>query len=578
MQRVTDKNPEKGARRRTIVVSLVLVVITLSVYMRVGNYQFVNYDDEDYVTKNSHVASGLTGSNLLWAFTSVEAANWHPVTWLSHMGDVEIYGMNPRGHHLGNVIIHALSASLLLLLLLRLTGAFWPSAFVAALFALHPLHVESVAWVAERKDVLSAFFWFLTLLSYAEFAARRRPALYALTLVCFLLGLMSKPMLVTLPLVMLLLDCWPLKRVGQGAGLSQMVSSGLALVKEKIPFLACSLLSCVITIYAQAPALSGLDALAVPLRIENALISYVKYIGKTFWPVDLALLYPHRQDLPLWQAVASLLLLSIISGVTLRAHKKYPYLALGWFWFLITLLPVIGLIQVGSQSMADRYTYIPVIGLFIMVAWGVGDLTQNLPYRPRVLSLSAAAVICASATLTWQQLGYWRDSTSLYRHALQVTTDNYLMHYNLGLTLDRQGAKDQAISEYQESLRINPGYKLAHASLGTILAGKGELDAALLEYRAALLIDPAYKEVHNNMGLALARQGKLDEAIGHYREALRKSPNYLEALNNLGIALARKGDLPGAIEKFRESLRISPFDIDARNNLEHALALVVRQN
>ena len=561
--------------RNLVLICIALTVIILAVYVQVGNYEFVNYDDEVYVTKNPHVASGITGNNIVWAFTSVYGCNWHPITWLSHMTDVELYGMNPRGHHFTNVIVHTVSTLLLLFLLFRLTGALWPSAFVAALFALHPMHVESVAWVAERKDVLSAFFWFLTLIIYAEFAAKRKPMLYYLALFTFMLGLMSKPMLVTLPVVMLLLDFWPLNRARHGdqePELQQLFGRVLALVKEKIPFLTCSFLSGIVTIYAQTGAMSDLKFVPVLLRIENALIAYVKYISKTFWPQDLAMLYPYQ--LPShWQAIVSFFVLLLVSGATLRVGRKYPYLAVGWFWFLVTLVPVIGLIQVGSQSMADRYTYIPLIGLCIMSAWGVRDFTKGLPYREVIRALLAAAVIIISDVLTWYQIRYWSDSSTLYRHTLQVTTNNYMIHFNLGLTLERQKDLDGAIREYQETLRINPDYKLAHGSLGTVLARKGELDAAIGEYRAALLIDPDYQDVHNNLGLALARKGELDAAIREYQDALRISSDYREALNNLGVAFARKGNLDAAIAKFQEVLRIRPSDKEANSNLERALAL-----
>jgi protein O-mannosyl-transferase len=576
-QECSLKNNENGCRKRNLaLICVALIFVVLGVYMQVAHHDFVNYDDEAYVTKNPHVASGITGKNIVWAFTSFHAGNWHPVTWLSHMADVQIYGLNPRGHHLTSVAIHAVSSLLLLMLLFRLTGALWPSAFVATLFALHPLHVESVAWVAERKDVLSAFFWFLTLFLYAEYASKRKSSWYVLSLLAFVIGLMSKPMLVTLPAVMLLIDFWPLDRFRQGdreTGMRQFSERLLALVKEKIPFFACSLLSSIVTLFAQKVAMTTLEVISVTDRIENALISYVKYIGLTFWPHDLAMLYLHPREQPLWQAIGSLLVLLVVSAAVILVRRRYPYLAVGWFWYLVTLVPVIGLIQVGSQSMADRYTYIPLIGLFVMAAWGVQDLTKNLPQRKIVLSLLAAAVIAASAAVTWQQIGYWRDSTTLFRHTLQVTDGNYTIHYNLGLTLERLKDLDGAIREYQEALRINPGYNQARGQLGTVLAAKGELDAAIHEYQDALQIDPDYKDVHNNLGLVLARKGELDAAIREYREALRISPDYIEALNNLGIALARKGDLDGAIEKFQEALRVRPDDKEALTNLKRARAL-----
>ncbi|MGO9614405.1 MAG: tetratricopeptide repeat protein [Dissulfurispiraceae bacterium] len=545
--------------------------------MQAGNHQFLNYDDNAYVTSNPHVAGGLTGKNIIWAFTSVYAWNWHPITWLSHMVDVEFYDMNPRGHHLTNVAIHAVSSLLLLLFLFRFTGSLWKSSFVAALFALHPLHVESVAWVAERKDVLSALFWFITLFLYSEYVAKLKPMLYILSLFSFVLGLLSKPMLVTLPVVLLLIDFWPLNRYQheeQERGIRQLSGRAIALIKEKIPFFLCSVISAVVTIYAQNKGVVMENVYTVPFghSIENALISYVKYIGKTIWPHDLAVLYPMPLSFPLWQVVCSLLILLLLSAATVWAARRFPYLAVGWFWFLITLFPVIGLIQFGMQSMADRYSYIPVTGLFIMVAWGVPDLTKGLKRREGILALLAGAVIIASAALTWQQLGYWRDNISLFQHTLQVTKDNYVIMNNLGLALAEKGQVDAAIQEYQEGLRINPNVADLRNNLGIALAEKGDLAGAMQEYREALQISPNYTDAHNNLGLALAGERDLDAAIQEYREALRTSPNDMEAHNNLGLALAGKGDLDAAIREYREALQISPDFAAAHNDLGVALA------
>jgi tetratricopeptide (TPR) repeat protein len=499
---------------------MALIVIVVVVYMQAGNHEFLNFDDNVYVTSNPHVASGITGENIIWAFTSFDESNWHPITWLSHMTDVQFYGMNPRGHHLTNVAIHAISTVILFLLLFRLTGSRWQSSFVAALFALHPLHVESVAWVAERKDVLCAFFWFFTLFLYSEYAAKRKPALYILALFSFVLGLMSKPMLVTLPVVMLMMDYWPLGRFrskDREEGLCQLSGSGpplMALVIEKIPFFACSLLSSVATIIAQhsGGAMKSLDAIPFLLRIENALIAYVKYIGKTFWPHDLAVLYPLPLSFPLWQVICSLLVLLLVSAATVWARHRHPYLVVGWFWFLVSLLPVIGLIQVGGQSMADRYSYIPLIGLFIMAAWGVPDLTRGLKHREGILSLLAGTVIITTAALTWQQLGYWRDNFSLYRHTLQVTAGNYVIHNNLGNAFANKWDLDAAIQEFYEALRINPNYSDAHYNLGMAFAIKGNLDAAIQELREALRINPGNAKALFNLGVALDQKRWQDEA------------------------------------------------------------------
>jgi tetratricopeptide (TPR) repeat protein len=559
--------------RPIILLCTTLIVIVLAVYMQVGNHEFVIYDDYTYITDNPHVATGITGKNIIWAFTSVHASNWHPLTWLSHMADVQLYGMNPRGHHLTNVAIHTVSAVLLLLLLFRLTGAPWQSAFVAFMFALHPLHVESVAWAAERKDVLSAFFWFLTLFLYAGYVAKRRPMLYLFSLLSFALGLMSKPMLVTLPVVMLLMDFWPLGRFQYGE-LRQPLGRAATLLKEKIPFLACSLLSGLVTVYAQHQGGSIADLTVVPfwLRIENALLAYVQYIAKTVWPRDLAVFYPYPYSVPFWQVIGSLFLLLLLSATAIRFRWRHPYLAVGWFWFLVTLVPVIGLVQVGVQSMADRYSYIPLTGLFIMAAWGIPELTRGLPYRRGILALLAGAVMTASTALTWRQLGYWKDDIALFRHTLQITAGNALIHNNLGVTLYKKGNLDAAIQEYRAALRIRPIYAQAHNNLGNVLVDKGDLDAAIQEYREALRLYPKYADAHNYLGNALFDKGGLDAAIQEYKEALDINPGYADAHNNLGNAFFDKGDLDVAIREFREALRINPKDEMARNNLRLALA------
>lgn len=531
-----------------ILLSLTLIVITLSIYWQVGNHEFLNYDDTAYITKNPHVMTGLAGANIVWAFTSVDAANWHPITWLSHMADATLYGMHPSGHHLTNVVIHALSAVLLFLLLSRLTGSLWRSAFVAALFALHPLHVESVAWAAERKDVLSAFFWFLTLLLYSKYVKERKQTLYVLALFAFVMGLMSKPMLVTLPAVMLLLDYWPLNRFRIEAqekrptNLLGNLSPLSAILKEKIPFVIFSLLSAAMTIYAQGNggAIKELNGFPLGLRIGNAVVAYVKYIGKTLWPHDLAVFYPVPSSVPLWQVICSLSLLIFVSAAALRAARSHPYLAVGWFWFLITLVPVIGLIQVGEQSMADRYSYIPLTGLFIMAAWGASALTKDLRYRQGILAFSAGAVICASAALTWQQLAYWRDSVSLFQHDLDVTSDNFRGHANLGEALMNRGDLDAAIREYEVALSINPKDYISHSNLGVAQKGKGNLDEAIRQYQAALAINPKDSISYVNLGVALAFKGDLDSAIKAFQEALAVDPKSIEAQNNLGNALDLK--------------------------------------
>jgi Flp pilus assembly protein TadD len=566
-----------SAMRKVVIISIVLVVIVAAVYMQVGSHQFLNLDDDAYVTNNPHVTSGMSVNNIVWAFSTFDYIYWQPVTWLSHMLDVETYGLNPGGHHLTNVLIHAVSSVLLLLLLFRLTGAVWQSSLVAFLFALHPLHVESVAWVAERKDVLSTLFWLLTLLVYAEFVSKRTPILYICTLLFFILALMSKPMVLTLPLVMMLMDFWPLNRYQpekREPELRHLWGKAWSLIIEKTPFIICTLLSAATTIYGQKQygAMRKLGEMSFLLRIENALVSYVKYIGKTVWPLDMAVLYPFPLSIPLWQVIGSLTILIFISAATLWGRHRFPFFAVGWLWYLVTLVPVSGLLQVGNQSMADRFTYIPGIGLFIMVAWGVPNLLKGLRNQEIILALLGGAVVLASIALTWQQLGYWRNNITLYNHTLHITTNNEIVRNNLGLALANGGDLDAAIAEYQEALRIDPDLAFAHNNLGLALTKKGNLSAAIKEFHDALRIFPNYTEAHNNLGMALANKGDLDAAISEYRQALKINPNYADSHYNLGLAYTSIGNLDAAIHEYQEALRITPNDIDACNNLGAAFA------
>jgi protein O-mannosyl-transferase len=534
---------------------------------------------------------GLTWHGVAWAFTTEHAVNWHPLTWLSHMLDVQLYGLDAGAHHLTNLLFHIGNTLLLFGLLHRMTGALGRSAFVAGLFAVHPLHVESVAWVAERKDVLSTLFWMLTLWAYIEYvkrpdlrqSSRRR---YAAVLLFFALGLMAKQMLVTLPLVLLLLDFWPLGRVGIGpnpAGGWAPARDGWAtagrLVWEKLPLLALAAASSIATfvIHQRGGAVIILSAIPLQLRIENALVSYVVYIGKMLWPAGLAVLYPYPQSLSAWSVAVAFVTLTGISVAVIWAAPRRPYLPVGWFWYLGTLVPVIGLIQVGDQAIADRYTYIPLIGLFIIVAWGVPDLLVRWPLRMVVLpkiALPAAAclVILACAITARGQLEYWEDSTTLWTHTLAVTTRNNIAHNNLGATLADQGKTDEAIAHYSEALRIKSDYADAHNNLGVALADQGKLDEAIAHYSEALRIKPCYSDAHSNLGIALADQGNLDEAIAQFTEALRINPDSAKAHNNLGVALASQGKLDEAIAQFTEALQVKPDYADARNNLELALA------
>ena len=522
-----------------ILICVALTVITTAVYMQVGTFDFINIDDNAYVTENTHVAKGITVENIIWAFTCVDSEYWHPILWLSHMACVQSFGMNPAGHHLTNVAIHVISALLLFILLDRLTGKPWQSSFVAALFALHPMHVESVAWVTEKKDVLSAFFWFSTLLMYAEFMVKRKRVFYVLSLFFFILGLMSKPMLVTLPLVMLMLDFWPLglyRYEEREPEFREVLTRIKKLIIEKIPFFACSLLSCLITMYSfgNTGALRKHDYTSFVLCLKNAVIAYVKYIGKTIWPQKLAIVYPFPLSIPLWEVIGSLSILLIISVASFRVWRRHPYLVVGWFWFLITLLPVIGLIKGGFHiAMADRFSYIPGIGLFIMAAWGAASLAKNLKYRKPILCLLAGGIVIASTAITNKQLGYWKNSITLYKHALQVTKNNPIINISLAAALAKNGDFDAA---YQEKLVAAESYY----SLGIAYFNEGNIDEAIYQFIAVIKAIPGYRDAHNKLGVALAVRGYIDEAINEFREELRFHPDNLDAEKNMKLALGRK--------------------------------------
>ena len=600
--------------RKLVLIGLALTLATILAYWQVAGHEFVNFDDKDYVYQNSHVQTGLTKENVVWAFTSVHASNWHPITWLTHMADVELYGLNPGGHHLSNLFIHIASTLLLLILLYRLTGSVWKSGFVASMFALHPLHVESVAWVAERKDVLSGFFWFLTLLLYAIYVQKSQLKFYILAIVAFALGLMSKPMLVSLPVVMLIIDFWPLDRyniknetgaINCRAKLPLLV----LLLKEKIPFFICSVISAAVTIYAQKQggAVQTVEMLPLGMRLANACTAYVKYIGKMLWPSDLAVYYPFPVDIPSWQVLFSLVVLLALTATSIRFGRTRPYLPAGWFWFLVTLVPVIGIVQVGAQSMADRYTYLPLVGLFIAAAWGGAEWAGKVPHRQGVLAIATFLTIAACVSLTWRQVRYWQNSMVLYRHALQVTSGNYVMHSTLGAALAEKGLLDEAIAEYRRVLEINPYFVDGHYNLGIIYAKNGNLEQAISEYKKALAMSPDNVDALNNLGIAyatqghldssieqfrkvtslnpyhgearynlavaLAWQGKLDEAILEYNKILSQNPNHADALNSLGLALAEKGRINDAILAYKKAIAARPNFIEAQRNLNSALQL-----
>ena len=532
-------------------VYLALGLVTLLVYLPLLHNGFVNYDDPDYITGNAHVQAGLTWQGIVWAFKSGEAGNWHPLTWISHMLDCQLFGLNPAGHHLTNLLLHTTNTLLLFAWLNRLTGALWRSALVAALFAWHPLHVESVAWASERKDVLSAFFWMLTLLAYTRYVTggkRQMPgtenatpvtchlsSFYFLALFFFACGLMSKPMVVTLPFVLLLLDFWPLRRFTIYDSRFTMVR----LIWEKIPFFVLTIASCVITRLVQNDALWSATSLPFHFRLENVLMSYVRYISKMFWPTDLALIYPYPHHWPLAGVIAAAVLIGIWSLLFLWWAKRFPYLAVGWFWYLGTLVPAIGLVQVGVQSMADRYTYLPGIGLFMAVVWGLSDLLNSHPQKSKIAIVAGSLALAGCLAVTSIQLNYWRNSLALFLHTVEVTTDNYAGYDCLGKSLEDIGKTDEAADFYARCVQIEPDYPMGQFDLGMIQLEQGKPDEASNHLAIASQLMPHNPVMQFDFGTYLMQHGKPDEAANHFRSALADKPDFTEARRSLDEALGK---------------------------------------
>jgi len=543
---VTGGMKERGL---IILIGLCLAILTAAVYWQVGGFEFVRFDDDKYITENPIVRDGWSPAGIRWAFSSFEQSNWHPLTWLSHMIDVEMFGLDAGRHHQVNLLFHILNTLILFVVLQRMTGALWRSGFVAALFALHPLHVESVAWVAERKDLLCAFFFLLTLLAYERYARKQGPWNYLLVVMLFALGLLSKPMAVTLPFVLLLLDFWPLARFQvrspgdsapaeetTGKGLLALIKANRRLFLEKIPLLVLSAVSCIVTIAAQRSAMKALETVPLDARILNAIVAYGEYIYRCFVPVNLAVLYPYR-NVTTEQVLAAALLLAAVTALVIYRRGNRS-LMVGWFWYLGTLVPVIGLVQVGVQASADRYTYIPFIGLFILLTWLVADLSARLPYRTAVLAAGAVLILAGLSAVAVSQAKHWMNSEALFAHTLQATKDNYVIHSNYCAWL----------------------------------SGQGRLEDATRYCNEALVIKPNDGDARYNLATVLVRQVKYPEAIAQYREVLRTIPDYVMARNNLALCLIQTGDRQAAIEQFQEILRLNPEFEPARQNLTMLLA------
>ena len=608
--------------KRTLrLLRLGLILGTLAVYFRsLANY-FVSYDDGDYVVHNLHVRGGLSLEGIVWAFTSGYAANWHPLTWLSHMLDCQLFGLEPLGHHLTSLLLHIAGTVALFEALRRLTGALWRPALVAALFAWHPVHVESVAWIAERKDVLSALFAFLALGAYAKYVTQaagspEAKTLFRWCLFWFFLGLLSKPMVVTLPCLLLLLDYWPLCRIAHPA-LSLPYPGGLRptpalplgqLVREKIPFFLLTIGSCTVTFLVQrsAGAVATIHDLSLPERLANVVVAYGRYLAKLLWPTRLAVFYPMVRPLPLWEIAASLLALLALTGLVLQLRRRQPYLLPGWCWFLGTLVPVIGLVQVGGQSIADRYTYLPAVGLFIMLAWGLGDLVTWRPRSQPALRVAVAAGLFACVALTWVQTGYWWSTITLFRHTRAVTPPNFVAEINLATAYTErmdltnavncleaagrietnsadvfaclarvyslQGQPDRAIQLYERALTANPAFVDAHYNLGNLLAARDQLTAATNHYQLALNGNPEQSDAHYKLGLALQRLGDISSAATHFKAALHYNPEFAEAHDQLAGAWMRLGVPEAAEVQYREAIRIRPDYAHAHLKLGYVLA------
>ena len=573
--------------RADVLLCAFLLLSIIVAYWQVRTHEFTNFDDNYYVTENENVRAGLSAENIHWAFSfkDKEKTYWHPLAWLSHMMDVELFGLDAGKHLVVNMLLHAGNSMLLLIFLRLATGTFWRSALVALLFALHPLNVESVAWVAARKNVLSTFFWMMVLIAYLRYVRNSDLAHYFILLFAFFCSLMAKPMLVTLPCVLLILDYWPLNRLadrrGDGAcenGHFSMFKTdrnvgGLQLMLEKIPLLMLSGLLVFVTLFSFKDGTISLVKVPLALRFENAIVSYVQYIGKIFWPKDLAVFYPFPASVPLWQTLGAGCLLAIVTWFFFRSTRSAPYLIVGWLWFLGTLVPVIGLMQAGLwPALADRFAYIPQIGIYIIVAWGFHDLTRNR-IKSAYVAAAVAMAVCLLFVITRQQVTYWQNSKTLFERAIAVTDNNFVTHYNLGCILDGEGQKQAAMEQYEKALSINPYYARSHNNLGNNLLGMGQLQGALAHLRKAVLLEPHNAEAHNNIGVALIEVGEISEAMRHFKAALKIAPEYAEAHNNLGVVLRWQGMNNEAIRHYATALKYLPDYIEARNNLGKALSV-----
>lgn len=564
-----------------VLLTAALTLLPLLIYWQSLGHDFVDFDDPLYVTENAAVQNGLTLHNAAWTLTANAVFNWHPLTWISLMTDYEIWRLDPKGYHLTNIILHVANTLLLFFILARMTGTFWRSAFVAALFAVHPLHVESVAWISERKDVLSGCLWFLTLGAYAYYAARPNLFRYAPVFLLLVLGLMAKPMLVSLPLVLILLDYWPLQRVSAETLFPpRNLGAWRPILLEKAPLIALALASCAITFIVQqrSGAVGTFQQYPFAARVATALMAYQDYIVNMFWPANLACLYPYQPHLPFWHVALAFGFLAAISALVVWLGRARRYLVVGWLWYLITLVPVIGLVQVGGQAMADRYSYLPLVGIFIMLAWGLPDFVENgvrsIALRRALdiaLALLAVAVLGILTVLAWRQAGYWKNTITVFSRAIAVTENNSLAHNNLANALAGSGKLTESVYHYAKAIEIRPDYYAAYNNIGVSLSKMGRTNEALDYYRASLRIQPDCAETYVNIGKILVEQGAYDQALAHFAEAVRLNPYLVNAHNNMGIILARQGALPDAVNHFYVVTRLNPSNMGTYLNLIQGL-------
>jgi len=572
-----------------VAICIFLMVATFCIYSQVQDHEFINFDDNKLVTESSLVQAGLTNENIIRVFTTTHFGGWFPITSISYMLDYQLYGLNPKGFLLTNLFFHIANSLLLFLILFRMTGAIWQSAFVAVVFALHPLNVESVAWVAERKNVLSTFFLLLTIWAYIRYAEKPTTKRYSLVFLLFAFGLMSKSMVVTLPFVLLLLDYWPLERFKLGRREREFKTaqkdkyfngekSISKLVLGKFPLLILSALCSITTLilFEKTGESVAQDPVSILTILTNVLISYFEYLWKMLWPKGLAILYAHPGNtLAVWKGVLCGIALLAITTISIKLIRKAPYFVVGWFWYLGTLIPVIGFIPLGHHLIADRYAYLPLIGIFVIIAWGVPELLKEWHYRKNVLKASAGILILTLMPITWIQVSHWKSSITVFKHAIRVTDKKYpgfsVAHYNLGIALVAEGKNEEAISQYKMAIKLKPDYAKAYNNLGEALFTEQKIEEAISHYKTAIKLNPGFADAHNNLGIALVAEGKIEEAISHYKMAIKIKPDFADAYNNLGGALFHAKMTEEAIDYFKEAIRIRPGFAAAQKNLETVL-------